>query len=190
MDGVQTDVAQQLDLQGAVPDISIPIYGVFFMKIQTGEHCRELATNIREYTEIRRMCKYCGAVCIKINVGDIDLLTLMGVMCVFTPRTGMNVFQRLGGPALDALQDGDAAVILQAAGMPIPEFMEDLPGLVMQALDMLFDMLIDRLADNLDQYGITLHQWEEFNDYYNEVLQSGEMEAMAQIRRSLCLPEF
>lgn len=190
MDGSANDVASQLIGQGAEPDISIPIYGVFFLRLQTGEHCRELADSIQSYTEIRKMCRYCGAVCMKVNVGDVDLLTLLGAMCIFTPRTGMHVFARLGGPAIDALSDGDIQVLVEAAGLPIPEGVFDMQQLAVQALQTLFDMLVNLLQENLQQNNIALHTREEFHDYYMEVLQSGEMEEMAKMRAMLGLPEF
>lgn len=190
MDGSAGDVASQLIGQGAEPDISIPIYGVFFLKLQTGEHCRELADDIRQYTEVRKLCRYCGAVCVKINVGDIDLLTLLGAMCVFTPRTGMHVFARLGGPAIDALQDGDIQMLVEAAGIPIPEGVFNMQEIAVQALQTLFDMLISLMQENLQQSNIALHTWDEFHEYYMEVLQSGEMKEMAKMRAMLGLPEF
>lgn len=190
MEGSATDVAQQLGIQGADINMSIPIYEIFFIKIQSGDDCRELAQNIREYQAIRKLCKCAGAVQLKLNVCDLDILTLMGLLCIYTPSTGMHVFAKLGGPALDMITEGEAQALIQAAGLPLPDFMRDLPAIAMQALDIVFNMAIDMLSNNLADYNINLHQWEDFADYFNQVQQSGELNQMARFRFSNNLPQF
>ena len=190
------DVASSLGLQGVnnFQDVSIPIYGPFFLKILTGGKAGFICGNIQENSVLQHLNASCGTVAITINLLEMDMLTLVGGLLAFTPRTGMNVFLK---PSAVELVDNISdllPVVANLAGLTIPDMVfesEDLMiefgGKVIQAL---FDMLIDALDKDLGSCGITIREWAEIPNFYNDVRNSGELQQMLQFRRQMGCPTF
>lgn len=57
-----SDVATSLVMQGVEPEISIPIYDIFFLKLMPGQKSTFLAESIPEFNAIRQLSVHCGAV--------------------------------------------------------------------------------------------------------------------------------
>ena len=92
------DVASSLGIQGidpAMQEISIPIYGPFFMKILIGQDSGFICDSIPEFTVVRQLNQNCGTVAIALNLMEMDILTLVGALLAFTPNTAMNCFLKL-----------------------------------------------------------------------------------------------
>lgn len=183
VDGCQ-DVATSLAMQGTVDSISIPIYEVFYLKILAGNDVARISGNLAEYNALRKLNTYCGSVGITINVLDIDLLTLVGAVCVFTPRTGMNVFMKLGDIITDELTHEMLAELAHIAHIPFLGDGSD-NHLIVEILQTIFDMIIDRINDNLGDCGINVYNFDELGNYIDEIYNSGEMETMYQYRQMI-----
>lgn len=176
------DVATSLAMQGAETDISIPIYEVFYLKILFGEGASFLCNSIGEFNALRQLSTHCGAVAATINVLDQDFLTLAGIECVATPNYGMNVFFKLGGPAIDMIDSGMLSQLSGLAGIPLPDTAFDIGEVAAHLLGVLQNMLVDTLDDNLSSYGIEVHDWEELPAFYQELKASGEMAELSHYR--------
>lgn len=187
------DVASSLQMQGTEPDVQIPIYGPFFLHLLAGEKTNFLASHITEFNAIRQMAVTCGAVAAAVNVIQMDMLTLLGVLLIYTPNTGMNAFVKNNVPdLLDLAEDISQAIIeltpLAIGADKMNSMMFNQTEMVSQALDWLINTLIDRLDDDMATNGIHLHRWDELPDYYNYVKGSGEMKEMAQYRQMMDAP--
>ena len=178
------DVATSVAMQGTVESISIPIYEVFYLKILAGNDVARISGSLAEYNAIRKLNTCCGSVGITINVLDIDLLTLVGALCVFTPKTGMNVFMKLGDIITDELTHEILAELAHLTNIPFIGDGSD-NHLIATILQTVFDMIIDRLNDNLESFGINVYGFDELPRYINMVAESGEMEDMYQYRQML-----
>lgn len=190
------DVASSLGMQGVNKDLgsfSIPIYEVFYLKILIGNDSAFMCDSIPEVTAIRRMNNACGSVTVTINLLDMDILTLLGALLIFTPNTGMNCFIKLNAVDLiDEILDL-LPMLADLAGMPIPDEIMDaaLAGSTMQiefanrVLEVLFDKLVDILNEDMSTKGIEVRHWEELPEFYQGLLDSGEMKNMLQLRREL-----
>ena len=186
-DGCQ-DVASSLAMQGTLEPISIPIYEVFYLKILAGTDTAMISGNLAEYNALRKLSTCCGSVGITINCLDLDILTLVGAVCVFTPRTGMNVFMKLGEILTDELTH---EMITELASITnINPFSNAVTNeisnhIIPQLLQTVFDMIIDRLSDNLSSCGINVYSFDELGNYMNELQMTGEMEDMYQYRQMI-----
>lgn len=186
------DVASSLGMQGidpAMQEISIPIYGPFFMKILIGQDCGFICDSIPEFTAIRQLNQNCGTVAITLNLLEMDILTLVGALLTFTPNTGMNCFLKLSAVDLANMSAELLSMISDAAGIPLPPGVNDglvditeVAGDILQAV---FDMLIDVLNNDLEEKGIALREWGELPDFYNTVKESGEMQEMRMYRQQI-----
>lgn len=186
------DVASSLGMQGidsAMQEINIPIYPPFNMKILIGQDCGFVCDSIQEFTVIKNLNENCGTVTITLNLLEMDILTLVGALLTYTPNTGMNCFMKLSAIDLINMTPDIIQMIAKAAGIPIPdgalngaEKMLDFAG---EILDKLFEMLVDYLDDSLGSKGINLQEWDNLADFYNEVLESGEMEQMRMYREQV-----
>lgn len=181
------DVATSLGMQGvdsAMSSISIPIYGPFSMKILIGEDCGFICDSIPEFTAISQLNENCGTVAITLNLLEMDILTLVGALLTFTPNTGMNCFLKLS--AIDLLELGEDILssVASSVGFTIPPGVSiiDIAG---DILEFAFNMLIEILNNDLDSKGITLQEWTELPNFYNEVRESGEMQEMANYRHMI-----
>lgn len=186
------DVASSLGMQGinpAMQEISIPIYGPFFMKILIDQECGFVCDSITEFTVMRQLNQNCGTVTITLNILEMDMLTLVGVLLAFTPDTGMNCFLKPAVIDLANMSLETLIMISDAAGIPLPPGTED--GLVNiteaaeDVIQVVFDMLMNVLNNDLEQKGITLREWEELPDFYNTVRASGEMQEMRMHRQQM-----
>lgn len=186
------DVASSLGMQGIDPlmqEISIPIYGPFFMKILIGQDCGFICDSIPEFTAIKNLNENCGTVAITLNLLEMDILTLVGALLTFTPNTGMNFFMKLSAVDLLNMTPDIVKMIANAAGIPIPDGVLNTTETVLdfagELLDKLFEMLMDYLDANLGSEGINLQEWDSLVDFYNDVLESGEMEQMRMYREQV-----
>lgn len=186
------DVASSLGIQGidpAMQEISIPIYGPFFMKILIGQDSGFICDSIPEFTVVRQLNQNCGTVAIALNLMEMDILTLVGALLAFTPNTGMNCFLKLSAVDLVNMTPDIVKMIANAAGIPIPDGILNTTETVLdfagELLDKLFEMLMDYLDDSLGSKGINLQEWDNLADFYNEVLESGEMEQMRIYREQV-----
>lgn len=186
------DVASSLGMQGvdqAMQDISIPIYGPFFMKVLMGQDCGFICSSIQEFTAVRQLNQNCGTVAITLNLMEMDILTLVGALLTFTPDTGMNCFLKLSAIDLVNLSADMLNTIVDQTGVPLPPGVADgLVNITDVAGDIIqsaFDTLISSLNDDLDNNGITLREWDELPDFYYTVKESGEMQEMRAYRQSV-----
>ena len=185
------DVATSLGLQGIVPnsEISIPIYEIFYLKLLIGQESGFMSSNLAEFAALREICTRCGGITITLNIANMDALTLAGALLVSTPNTGMNVFIKLN--AIDITDDTLSLVdnLADAVGIPVPNSIRDntdeLTQFVEDALQTLFDRLISCLQDNMDEFGIGLHEWDELPDFYTDIKESGEMAELSNYRNSI-----
>ena len=181
------DVASSLGLQGvdsSMQEISIPIYEIFYLKILIGQDCAFICDSIPELTAIRNMNNSCGSVAVTVNIMDMDLLTLLGAILIFTPNTGMNVFIKLNAIDLvDEISDL-LPMVADTVGIPIPDGFID-ADMATEILQKVFDMLIEKLSADLEEKGINLMEWTELPGFYDQLRQSGEMQQMLALRRQL-----
>lgn len=178
------DVASSLALQGADGCIGIPIYDVFMLQILPGDSTASISESISEFNAIRELSECCGAISAKINILGIDILTLMGILAVSTPYTGMHVFVKLGDILVEQVPLELIAEVANSVGIPIPSGAVNLLGFAQDLIKSLLDTIIEKITDNLDVYGIQLHEWSDLPAYYNQVKGSGEMEEMMYYRQS------
>jgi hypothetical protein len=184
------DVATSMSRQGTDPDVHIPIYGPFFLHILAGVKTNFLASHLTEFNAIRHLAQTCGAVAASVNLIQMDMLTLLGVLLIFTPSTGMNVFVKNNVPDLTEMAEdiSDAIVKLTPLALGAEQMndaMFDQTELVNKALAWLIDTLIERLDDDMGTSGINLHTWDELPDYYNYVKGCGDMQRMAEYRQMM-----
>lgn len=186
------DVASSLGMQGvdkAMQDISIPIYGPFFMKVLMGQDCGFICSTIQEFTAVRQLNQNCGTVAITLNLLEMDALTLVGSLLTFTPDTGMNCFLKLSAIDLANLSADILNMIVDQTGVPLPpgvaDGLVDITDVASDIIQSAFDILISSLNDDLDSNGITLREWNELPDFYYTVRESGEMQEMRAYRQSV-----
>lgn len=186
------DVASSLGMQGVdqtMQDISIPIYGPFFMKVLMGQDCGFICSTIQEFTAVRQLNQNCGTVAITLNLLEMDALTLVGSLLTFTPDTGMNCFLKLSAIDLVNLSADMLNMIVDQTGVPLPpgvtDGLVDITDVASDIIQSAFDILISSLNDDLDSNGITLREWNELPDFYYTVKESGEMQEMRAYRQSV-----
>lgn len=186
------DVASSLGMQGvdqAMQDISIPIYGPFFMKVLMGQDCGFICSTIQEFTAVRQLNQNCGTVAITLNLLEMDALTLVGSLLTFTPDTGMNCFLKLSAIDLVNLSADMLNMIVDQTGVSLPpgvtDGLVDITDVASDIIQSAFDILISSLNDDLDSNGITLREWNELPDFYYTVKESGEMQEMRAYRQSV-----
>lgn len=186
------DVASSLGMQGVdqtMQDISIPIYGPFFMKVLMGQDCGFICSTIQEFTAVRQLNQNCGTVAITLNLLEMDALTLVGSLLTFTPDTGMNCFLKLSAIDLVNLSADMLSMIVDQTGVPLPpgvaDGLVDITDVASDIIQSAFDILISSLNDDLDNNGITLREWNELPDFYYTVKESGEMQEMRAYRQSV-----
>ena len=189
-DGVP-DVATSLAHQNICGDISIPVFEGVYLKIIPNGNLGFLCSSLQEAGALQNLGRTCGTVGIALNVLDMDLLTLIGCVCTYTPRSGANVFFKNNIPDITQLTEdligdiaGLAAIPFDPMGMS-QEFMLDLAN---EAIDIIFHKLVDVIETDFATCGIGVHQWEELEIFYHELVESGEMEWMRKVRRIYQLP--
>lgn len=186
------DVASSMGLQGVDPsmmDISIPVYGPFFMKVLIGQESGFICDTIPEFTVLRQLNQNCGTVAVAINLLEMDVLTLVGALLTFTPDTGMNCFLKLSEIDLVNMSAELISSIAGATGIPMPpgvtDGLVDITEVAGDILQAVFNMLIELLNNDLENKGITLREWEELPDFYNMIRESGEMQEMRMYRQEV-----
>lgn len=184
------DVATSMVMQGTDPDISIPVYGPFFCHLLAGERTNFLASNLPEFNAIRKLAINCGAVAASINLLEADILTLAGVLMIFTPNTGMNVFVKNNTPELVNLAEDLIEALIRLTPFADSAHMiakSNIGGieLASKALEWLIELFIDKLNCDMENMKINLHNWDEIPEYYNYVINSGEMNRMAYYRNMM-----
>lgn len=186
------DVATSLAGQNIYGDISIPIFEGVYLKILPNSNLGFLCDNLQEAGVLQHLGKSCGTVGITLNILDMDILTLMGCVCAFTPRTGANVFFKNNVP--DVLQLSED-IIENLAGLSHLPF-DPLGGggsaylidIASKSIDIIFDKLIDMLETDFKSHGIGIHEWEKLPEFRNELIQTGELRWMQRIRAGYQLP--
>lgn len=178
-----SDVATSLAMQGTRQEISIPIFEVFYLKILPSANSQFIAGSIAEANVLRQLASCCGGVSCTLNLLDMDILTLAGVLCICTPSTGMNVFFKDNVPELAELTEDVISQLAQMAGIPIdPDVGLITTDIAVQAIDFLFNKLVDCLENNLSSTGIAFRHWEELPQFYEMVCQTGDLGRMKQYR--------
>ena len=175
-----SDVASSLAMQGCVVDIHIPIYEIFYLDIMFGDKCGFLASHLNEFTALRKLATDCGAVTVTINVLDLQILTLLGAVCIFTPNTGMSLFLKECITDLTSLTEDIAEQVVSLSGLPLNGLMST--DLLEDAIHVLFDKLVDLISDSCAVNGINVYHWEQLPEFYNEISMSGEMQEMHNFR--------
>ena len=189
--GMCVDVATGLGMQGINQEISIPVYEVFYIKIMPVEKARVLCSSIPEFTALRNLSSHCGAVAITINIGDIDFLTLMGAMCIFTPGTGFNIFFKNNIVDLVNATEDIVEMLLSLSGLNIDLGMSTMNiDIAAHALQILTDKLIEQLHDDFCDKGINVVDWSELPNLYNELKRTNEMNEMYRYRQANGLPRL
>lgn len=176
------DVATSLSMQGTDPSISIPIYEILYLRILPGELNGRLAGGLAEYNAIRRLAETCGAVSVQLNILDIDILELAGLLLIATPNTGMHAFAKLGSILVDDLPEEVILNVADAMNMPVPPGTSNLIHFAQDLIQSVFNMFVEKMEDSFSDYGVQLHQWEELPQYYAILRESGEMHEMGQYR--------
>lgn len=186
------DVATSMGMQGIDPsmaEISVPIYPPFYMKVLLGQNCGFICDTIPEYTAIKQLNESCGTVALSINLIEMDLLTLLGVLLTFTPSTGMNCFLKLSAIDLVNISVDLIPVIANATGIPLPPGFEEgvvtSTDVIEDLLQKVFDMLIDVISKDMETKGITLRDWDELPEFYNMLRESEEMQEMRMFRQQM-----
>lgn len=180
------DVATSMDAQGLLSEQSIPIYEVFYLRLLLGDSLQLLVDNQQEFDMLKQLIVGCGAVGAAINIMGYDELTLLGIMAIYTPNTGMSIFVRpgrgdYGSASAEAVKGMLGLTGSIACPTPVPfkgplEDMED-------TLNMAQDMLLERINDSLDRYGIQIYHWEELPNLFYTIKDSGELSDMYQFRK-------
>jgi len=181
------DVASSLKAQGVDLDsgMSIPIYEIFYLKILSEDRVGFLCSSIQEFTALKQLTKGCGAVTCAINLLDNDLLSLTGLLCTYTPRTGMVVFYKNNIPDLQKASSDIISQIVKLAGIPIDlNYQVISPDIANQALSVLMNKLAGSVNENLSSYGIQIMDWNRIPYYINQIKANGEMNDMYMMRRN------
>lgn len=176
------DVATSLLLQGTDPQISIPIYEMYNLKLLTGENTNFLVGSIQEYNFIRKLAVNCGAVAATINVLNVDVLTLVGALLVYTPNTGMNVFIKDGEIPTAIIGDELTLQLADMSGVQ-PSGFASTEDFLNNALPILYNRLIENMSNDLDNCGINMYSWDDLPEYYDIIHRNGDIMRMAQFRK-------
>lgn len=176
------DTATSLFLQGTVPDISIPIYEIFNLKVLSAQNSNFIADNMAEYNALRVLSESCGGVLITINVLNIDMLTLLEGLCIYTPSTGMSVFIKsrqipVENIGFDILQN-----ISNLLGVEIPSPDVINISFIENIIQELINRLINTLQSDLNYSGIALRSWDELEDFYTSINLCGDIKQMHMYR--------
>lgn len=191
MDGVP-DVATSLANQNVMDDISFPVFEGVYLKIIPNGNLGFLCSSIQEAAILQHLGRSCGTVGIALNIMDMDFLTVLGCVCTFTPRSGANIFFKNNIPDLTQLTEDAVEMLAGLSALPFDpmcgggqEYMLDLAN---QAIQILFDRLIDKLNDEFSAAGIGIHPWEELAEFRHELIESGELAWMQRVRAYYQLP--
>lgn len=185
------DVATSLAGQNIYGDISIPIFEGVYLKILQNGNLGFLCNSLQEAGVLQHLGRSCGTVGVTLNILDMDILTLLGCVCTFTPRTGANVFFKNNVP--DVLQLSED-IIENLAGLsnlpfdPLCSGSEYLLDIASKSIDIIFDKLIDMLETDFKSHGIGIHSWDKLPEFRHELLQTGELRWMQRIRAEYQLP--
>lgn len=163
-------------------DVSIPIYEIFYLKILKGGDTGFLCDNIMEYNMLRKLCVQCGAISCCINLLDMDILTIFGIMCVCTPNTGMTVFYKNNVPALVDMTEEIAEQLADLAGIPFDPNYGALE-LGSEILNVLIERCMEKVDEDLNDKGIQCLPWEKIPEFVETVTQSGEAHQMYMYRK-------
>ena len=185
------DVATSLAMQNIDIDVDIPIYEVFHLKILAGEESGEVCESADFYEIIRHLSEACGGVTFSINLIGLNLLTIAAAYCVFTPNTGMNVFIWFNKFMLDYADMESTQKILSLTNLPISmnNFLQS-GDAQQEAMQRIANRLIDSLNEDLQQFNITLRTSDEIYEYYNLLLETGELAEMQSLRDINCCKIF
>lgn len=191
-DGVP-DVATSMANQNILSDLSVPIFEGVYLKIIPNGDLSFLCSTLQEASLLQHLGRSCGTVGIAINVLDMDILTLIGCVCTFTPRTGANVFFKNNIPDLVNLTEDIVEELASLANLPFDPMIcmqgkEYLLELASNAINIIFEKLVDILERDFANKGVNIHHWEELDDFHNELMQTGELRWMQRIRAGYRLP--
>lgn len=177
------DVATSLAMQGTTREISIPIFDIFYLKILPSSQTQFIANSIPEANALRQLAVNCGGVSCLINILDMDVLTLAGVLCIYTPNTGMNIFFKNNLPNLAELADNIIAEMVRLAGIPV-DLDTGFVGndVAVKAFNLLFNKLVELISTDSSNFGISFRNWGDLPEYYEMLRSSGEMGKMRHFR--------
>ncbi len=183
------DVATSLGMQGinnSMPEISIPIYGSFFMKILIGQEYEVICDNIQQFGAIKDLNINCGTVAFTINLCRMDILTLACGVLTCTPSTGMNCFSRLCTVDVCNITPDILVLIAAEDGVLIPneiiEGMQDGTEFAVEILETLSENLADAIYTDMSSNDIGIQEFDNIWNFYRNVKDSGEMYFMRQHR--------
>lgn len=180
------DVASSLAMNNVNFDVSIPIYEIAYLKILPGEKAGFICGSLPEYSALRKLASSCGAVAVTLNLLDLDILTLMGALCVYTPKTGAHFFFKNNIPDLQNLTSSIVEQLADLLGVPIvAELLDTAQGVQnigSELINKLVDLLVGRIESDLGTKGVAIHKWEEIDGFYSHISSTGEMQQMQQYR--------
>lgn len=183
------DVATSLVCQGCVPEVSIPIYDIFFLKLHSVNdlHRLNLADSIMELNMLRSLSSSCGAVAASINLLDMDILTLIDILLTYTPNNGPHIFFKPKMIMSDMLDDSVLSALFDSTRgvLGLPDLVPKTAEFVEKIIDDMFNRLIEVMGDNCKRFGIYLHTWNELYDYFNMLRNTQEFFDMSALRRNM-----
>lgn len=186
------DVSTSLARQDIMGEISVPIFEGVYLKIIPNGDLGFLCSTLQEVGVIQYLGRACGTVGIALNILDLDILTVLGCICTFTPRTGANIFFKNNIPDITQLAEDITGDLAALVGLPFDPVLGGGKGYLLdianKAIDILFNRLIETLEDDLGSKGIGIHKWNEIPIFKQELVQTGELLWMNRIRRGYNLP--
>ena len=183
------DVATSLGMQGinnSMPEISIPIYGQFFMKILRGQEYEIICDNMQQFGAINDLNINCGTVAFTINLCRIDVLTLACGVLTSTPSTGMNCFLRLCTVDIENITPDILIALAAEAGTLIPngiiEGVQDGTEFAVGILETFSENLSNAIYTDLGANNIGIQEYDNIYNFYMNAKDSGEMHFMRKHR--------
>lgn len=183
------DVATSLGMQGinnSMPEISIPIYGQFFMKILRGQEYEIICDNMQQFGAINDLNINCGTVAFTINLCRIDVLTLACGVLTSTPSTGMNCFLRLCTVDIENITHDILIALAAEAGTLIPngiiEGVQDGTEFAVGILETFSENLSNAIYTDLGANNIGIQEYDNIWNFYMNVKDSDEMYFMRKHR--------
>ena len=189
------DIASSLASQGVDlnEDISIPIFEGVYLKIMNGSKAGFLCNSIAEFQTLRSLSKSIGCVAFTINIAEMDLLSLFGLLATYTPQTGGIVFYKNNIPEIQALTEDMVMGLITATGLPIPEDVARMmvgsacgpgvmPAPVQEVLDKVVERIFNKLMEDLSSKDLQFVEWERIPELKEQLRRTGEDREMYQMR--------
>lgn len=181
------DPATSLVMQGidtSMSGLSFPLIEPVYVKLLFGQDSQFMCNSMQELAILNKLRQSCGTVTAALNILDIEQLTIAGMLFTSTPNSGINVFMKLTAFDIVNMPIELLDNISDITGIPIPGtgLMENFTGIAEKLVDGLIDKVIDILNDKFTSNRINLRDWDELPDFYDWLVNSGEMREMHKYR--------